>query len=377
MHMFNTTNRFWLMSSLLVALVFSCGEKAVQDPKVRLAEIQDQMAALQSEADALRLQMQETESGLGLRVNVMEVKPERFNHFIEVPGVVEGEQVMLATPQQPGVVKEILVREGDRVNAGQVLAKLESDPILAAMQEVETGLTLARTTYDRTARLWEQQIGSELQYLQAKANVEGLENRLASMKAQLAMTFIKAPVTGQVDWVGLKLGEMASPGFSGIRVANYSKVKIMARLADRYAGKIKVGTPVEVLVTGENTKMEAEVRFVSGVIDAASRSFMVEIRLKNNAEELTPNRLMSLKINDIAMDSVLTVPSNVLQSWPDGQYVMIAAQENGAVVARRRKVETGPSYAGKQVILQGISAGDLVLMNGIADLTDGATLQIN
>jgi membrane fusion protein, multidrug efflux system len=352
-----------------------------------VAKKQEALLKLKEKISDLQLEVEQIEAELAAlgkvesiwdnarKVEIQELALGTFMHFIEVQGTVEGDQVVLVSPEQPGVIREILVREGDFVEKGQVLARLESAAIQAGLQEAQVGLELARTTLDRTARLWEQKIGSEMQYLQAKTNVESLEKRIKSLEAQFAMTTVRSPISGQVDLVSFKLGEMASPGMNGIRVANTNQLKIVARVADSHAGKIRPGTPVKVSLNGSGqNEFEEQVRFVSKVIDPMTRSIIVEIAVKNGGEYLRPNMLAALRFNDMRMDSVMVIPSNTVQYLGDGSYVMVAERMEGGYLAARRQIETGPSYAGTIVVAGGLKPGDLLIINGFSEVTDGAPI---
>lgn len=356
-----------------IALLSACGTSSELDSKkARLDEVRTQIAELQKEALSLEGEIALLDTGNTGRLRARAVEVARpntgtFRRYVEVQGNVEADNNILVGPEMPGVVRRVLVKEGDRVRQGQLLAELENTAMVQGLEEARTGLRLAEETYRRTQRLWEQNIGSEIQYLQSKTNYEAMSLRVKGLEAQVGMTQIKSPIDGEVDDVGLKIGEMASPGMSGIRVVNLSRIKLTAPLADALAGNISLGTPVSVILSDLGIQMERKVSFISKVVNPGNRSVTVEVDLTGVHPNLRPNMTGGLKINDLSIDSALMVPTNLIQSLPEGNFIMVAEGKK----AVRTAIETGPSYNGITVVTKGLSSESVLITTGNTEVVDG------
>ncbi len=349
-------------------------KEALKQLKGQLAELKTQIAGLEEEIAAL-----DTSANQGLKsrfVSVEEVTRGTFKHYIEVQGSVEADNNVLATPEQPGVVTGVFVKEGDNVSAGQLLAELENTAIKRSLDEAKTALELAEETYTRTSKLWEQKIGSELQYLQAKTNFETMQQRVKTLEAQIDMTRIVAPVSGTVDAVMLKPGEMASPGMHGVRVVNLNHLKIVAPVADAFVGSVRTGLPVEVSFPDLDLVMQKQVSFVSRVVNPGNRSLSVEVDLSGCDCAIRPNMVGSLRINDVTLDSVVQVPSNLIQNLEDGSYIMaVGTAENGGQMAKKVPVVTGMQYDGTIVVTSGLTEGQQIITAGSSEVVDNQPIE--
>ncbi len=371
------------LASLGMALVLlACNSPSpLEQKKEELKQLKAQMAELKTRISGLEEEVATLDTGAnqGLKtrfVSVEEVKRGTFRHFIEVQGSVEADNNVLATPEQPGVITGVFVKEGDHVNAGQLLAELENTAIKRSLDEAKTALELADETYRRTSKLWEQKIGSELQYLQAKSNFEAMQQRVKTLEAQIDMTRIEAPVSGTVDAVLLKPGEMASPGLHGVRVVNLKHLKIVAPVADAFVGSVKKGLPVEVRFPDLNLVMQRQVSFVSRVVDPGNRSLSVEVDLSDCDCAIRPNMVGSLHINDVTLDSVLQVPSNLVQNLNNDTYIMtVATAENGVLMAKKVPVETGMQYDGTIVVKSGLTEGQQIITAGSSEVVDNQPIE--
>ncbi len=369
-----------ILIPVVAFLALSCGgghpldakKKELEALQQQKADIEAQIAALEAEILALDTTQK---GGKFALVQTAILAPDTFLHYIEVQGHVDSDKNVMASPEQPGVVKALYVRVGDVVTQGQLLAQLENAAIRSGLEEAQTGLELATTTFQKTAALWEQGIGSEINYLQAKAQKESMEKRVASLKAQLAMTQITAPISGYVDEVTFKLGEMASPGMSGVRVVNTDMVKVRAQVADAFVSKLKKGAPVWIDFPDLGVSVQNQIRFVSRTITPGNRSVTVEMDVPNPDGQFRPNMLAAVRINDERIEGALCVPSNVVQRNMGEYYVMVVSEENGQTQARKVSVTPGRSYGGKTVIASGLSAGDRIITMGYSEVSDGQSVK--
>lgn len=350
-------------------------KKKLETLKAKVEKLNGEIDALETEIAKLDTANKDTIKGKVVRVDTL--KQQKFVHYIEIQGMVDSDENVFVVPEMPGVITSINVKEGDRVGRGTVMASTEAGALLNTLAEVKTALNLATTAFEKQKRLWDQKIGSEIQYLQAKANKESLESRLAAVQSQINMTKIKSPISGTVDEVKVKLGEMCSPGFNGIRVVNLDKLKVVAKVSDTYIDRLKKGNTVLIDFPDINQSVESKISFVSQVINPQNRSLTVEINVPNKEKMLKPNMVAKVKINDEVIDSALVIPSNIVQrSATGGKYILVAERNGATTVARKRDVTIGSEYNGVTVILSGLQAGDMIITEGYQEIVDGQDIYV-
>ncbi|WP_423147227.1 efflux RND transporter periplasmic adaptor subunit [Rubrolithibacter danxiaensis] len=352
-----------------ILIIASCGKKAV-DKKTELAELKKQRSEIESKIAKLESEVGEKPAEKVSEVNVTEVVPVVFKNYVEVQGKVDAEENVQVNPEMQGVVTAIYVKAGQHVSKGQVLAQIDDKVLRQNMAQLQTQLDLATNLFNRQKALWEQKIGTEVQYLNVKTQKEGLEKQMGVLRSQLSMYKIKSPISGTVDQMDLKIGQAVMPGASGIRVVNASDLKAKALVAETYASKVNQGDEVQVLLPDAQDSLNTRLTFVSKVIDPVSRSFNVEVKLPSKSI-YRPNMLAVLKIVDYRNNKALTVPVNAIQKSESGEYVYIA--ENGK--AKRAVIETGKIYDGRAEVLSGLKAGDKVVTVGFSSLNEGDTLK--
>lgn len=368
-------NKYILIASLLIIIV-ACKPA---DKKTQLEKLRVQQEALTTQIDQL-----EKESGVkdSSAVNPVDVavdtlKLTEFRHYIDIQGRIEGDQNIEVSPQTAGLVVKIFVKEGDVVKPGQVLAELDSKLVQSGLDEIKTQLSLATILYQKQKALWDQKIGSEVQYLTAKSNMESLQKRQASMQEQLTMNKIKSPIAGTVENVPFKIGQVISPGLptSTIRVVNMSNVKVLADVSEAYASKIKRGDGVLVTFPDIAENIEAKVTFTSKVIDQTNRTFRVEAHLLHSRSDMKANMIADLKITDYINKKSIVIPINLVQKASNTNYVMVAENHSKDFKAVKRNVTLGISYNGTTEITGGLKAGDKVITAGYQNLKDGQLIK--
>ncbi len=355
---------------------------ACNKPTDKKAELE----ALQSERQAIETKIKALEKELGaanpakkeeqkiITVAVSPIQAQTFKHFVEVQGVVTSENIVQVSPQMSGQLTSVLVTAGQAVKKGQLVATIDNTILKQTIAELKQQLDLATTLYNKQKALWDQQIGSEVQYLQAKANKESLEKRMATMDAQLAMTKVYAPIAGTVEVVRQKVGEMGMPGNPIFQLVNVSNLKVTGKIADTYLGSVKRGDAVNVKFPDINKELDTRITVVDALVDPVSRTFGVEAKIPNLGGSLKPNQVAVLNINDQAKANSIVILQNLIQKTEAGDLVYVATTENGKKVARGRKVKTGLSYNGNIEITEGLQAGDLLITEGYQDLVDGSLI---
>ncbi len=289
--------------------------------------------------------------------------------------MVESEDNILVSAEAMGVITSVLVKEGQRVQRGQVLAQIENKITLRSIEEVKSGLQLATTIYEKQKNLWDQKIGTEVQFLQAKNNKEGLEKRLATLNEQLDMARIKTPINGTIEQVNVKIGENAAPGAPAFRVINTTDLKIVASVSEAYVTSIKNGDKVKVSFPALNKEIDARVTFVGRNINPLSRSFPVEIDLPSLAD-LRPSMTAVLRVIFNTEEEALCVPINVVQEINGKKIVYVAEMDGQQLVARRKEIEVGGVYDNLAEVKSGLKQGDKVITVGYQGLNDGEFVKI-
>jgi membrane fusion protein (multidrug efflux system) len=346
-------------------------KKQLSDLKAQDRQINDKITILEKEISRMDTSVKMT--GKTKLVGVDTLQPATFKHFVEVEGQVDAKDNVLAMQLAPGVVTGIMVKVGDHVHKGQVLYTTDASNNEAQIATVRTQLSLASTVYEKQARLWKENIGSEVQYLQAKTNKEAAESQLAQLENAIELTKCKSPIDGVVDEIRVKLGDMAaaSQAMPGVRVVNNSSLVIKAKLSDAQIGLLKVGDMVTVNFPDINKTIQSKVSFVGQVVDRATRTFNIEVKLENKDADYKANMIARLLINDDVEPNVITVPTNTIQQNEKGQSYVLVADHH---VATKRIIETGHSYDGNTVVTKGLAAGDKVISFGYSEVVDGQNI---
>jgi len=362
-----------IIYSTLIVLLASCGSQT--DKKTELDKLKAQREQLNSQIAKLEAEVNPGGKAeqKAVAVKTTDAKECEFNHYIEVQGVVDGDQNIAVSPQTSGIVTAVYVKEGSSVKKGQVLAELDAQVLKQSIQEVNTQLALANSIFQKQSALWEKKIGSEVQYLQAKANKEALEQRAKTISEQIEMAKIISPISGTVESVPLRVGQMASPGMptSAIRVINMGVAKISAEVAETYAARIKNGNDAIVSFPDLGKEIECKLNFTSRFIDPTNRTFKVESRISSKDVELRANMIAYIKIKDYTNDKAFCLPVNYVQSNQDGKFVFVAKQSGADWVAERRIVKVGMDYNGVIEVTEGLNAGDKIITSGFQGLNQG------
>ena len=340
---------------------------------------QDQLAALQKQKEQIDQKIATLEKSMGKQaapvkvtpVNVMSMQPTAFSSFIEVQGKVDAQQNVNVTPEAAAVVTSIKVHVGQQVHKGQVLATLDDQVLRQGIAQLQTQLAFTKNLYERQKNLWAQKIGSEVQLLTAKNNYENVQKQLQVQEAQQDLYTIKSPIDGTVDEMDLKIGQAVSPGMPTIRVVNLQDLKVVGQLGESYLSKVKTGGPVELVFPDENDTLRTKLSYVSQVVDPASRSFDVEIRLPSN-RVYHPNMLAIIRVLGYINPKAMVVPISVVQHALTGDYVYVAKDNK----AHQVPVVIGHTYGGNAEIIQGLQPGDQLITVGFDNLNEGDTLQI-
>lgn len=367
--------------AVVAGFIAACGQQnsieakkaEIEKLKAQQAEISSKIATLEGEVIALG----DTTSAEDLKAKVVAITPvskQNFIHAIDVQGRVDGDENVSYSAKVPGTITKINVKVGQRIAAGQVLAEIDSKPLQLQLAAMQKQAELVNTLYEKRKQLWDQKVGSEIEYLQAKNQKESLDKNIESMKQQLEMYSIKSDYSGTVDEIALKVGQNVIPGMPYVTVVNPAKLKIKTSLSESYAGLIKTGDMVNIRFPDLNKTMRANVSYASRTISQMTRTFEVEINLPAD-ESLNPNMVAELSIVDYEKAGSIVVPINTVQQLDGETIVFLKSTEGGKTIAKKVKVTVGKQYAGKAEILAGLNEGDALITTGFQDLNDGQSLK--
>jgi len=349
-------------------LLAACSQP--KDKKSELAELKKQQAELNNKIAKLQSEIGTTDSVKTLDVSVFKIETGSFSNYVEVQGKIDAEENVTAYPQNQGTITAIYVKPGQRVSKGQTLVQLDNSVLKQQLAQGEAQIELNKTLYERQKNLWDQKIGTEVQFLQAKTTLQTSQKQQDVLKQQSSFYSIKSPINGTVETMDLKLGQMAGPT-TGINIVNDNSLKIKANVPESYAASVRVGNRVKVVVPDAKDSVTATINFAAKAIDPVSRSFPVEVKLPSRAT-LRPNMTAVLRIADYTNKDAITVPVKAVQQSESGDYVYLNV--NG--VAKRAPIKGGAISGGVVEILSGLKAGDMVIVDGVADLDEGDKVRV-
>ncbi len=313
-------------------------------------------------------------------VTTITAKDTLFNHFVELQGNVETKQNIVLYPEMGGILTRIYVKEGQKVSKGQLLARIDDGGLSQQLSQAEVRAQLAKTTFDRQKRLWEQKIGSEIQYLEAKTNFEAQENAVNQIKHQLAKTTINAPFSGVIDDVITEQGSVVSPGQNAvIRIVNLNNMYIETEVPERYIPSVTVGKDVEVYFPVLGKTINTKIRQVGNYINPNNRSFMVEVGVPSNGGTVKPNLTAKVKINDYTNEKAILIPQSILSENAEGdQYTYVTSSKDAQNIAEAKRVivKTGKTQGDYIEILDGLNNGDAIISEGARSVKDGQKVKI-
>ena len=312
-------------------------------------------------------------------VTTFEVQPQVFNHYLDLQGNVKTRENVLLYPEMAGTLLTVKVKKGARVSKGQILAVIDNGGMSNQLSQLKTQAALAQTTFERQATLWEQKIGSEIQYLQSKAQAEAQANAVLQLEKVLAKAQITAPFSGVIDQVLKDPGTVVSPGNGSevFRLINLSNMYIEVDVPEGYLGAVTKGKKAGVYFPVLQDSVNAVVRETGNYINPNNRSFSAEIAVENPNGSIKPNLNARVHINDYTNENALLIPQSVISENAAGeQYAYVAELNNGEAIAKRHIITTGKTQGDFVEIISGINAGDLIIKEGARSVKDAQAVKI-
>lgn len=365
--------------ALLVAVVFvvACSKPTGNDEETKRTQLQEykqQLHDIKQKIETLEAELSASEDVEVVNVKVQELQEQKFEHFIEVTGKVESEYNINVSPETSGIINQVFVTEGQNVSKGFVMAKLNTEVLERTMEELNVQLDLAATNYNRQKNLWDQHIGSEMQFLQAKNNKESLEKRIASIKTQIELADVKSPIDGVVDVVYQEKGDIGGPQTPFAKVVNVSKIKIYADVSESYLTAIKKGDKVKVFFPALNREIETTVQQIANTIDPNNRTFRVRLDINNQDKMIKPNLISIVKFRDYVAENAIVIPSLFIKQDFKGDYTFIVRNNDGKAMADKVYVTTGVTNNNMTEVTNGLEPGMKIISEGFNQVASGTLI---
>ncbi len=347
------------------------------------------ISKIRERKDALTLQQQELKAEID-KLNAFINKNERkeravlvtteqindtlFKHYVEVQGDVETDENIIVYPEYSGVLREVYVNEGDQVKKGQLLAKIDDGGLGSQLSQQQSQAALAKTTYERRQNLWNQKIGSEIQFLEAKTNFEAATKAVEQTRSQLAKTTIRAPFSGQIDEVIAEQGQVVNQGQTAVmRLVDLSDMYVTASVPENYLASINKGAEVIVKLSAINKEYRGIIRQVGSFINPDNRKFNVEIEIPNADGLVRPNMIATVMINNYTVENAITIPSTILQENSQGETIAFIYDpvNDSTAVAKKVTLDLGLNYSNRIEVKSGLNDGDIIIVEGAKNLREG------
>lgn len=363
-----------LLSAIFAVVLAACGGSSA-DPKAELEKLRKERETIEKKITALEEEIAKsdtTNSTAGTEVFAVAVQPSVFKSYIEVQGRVDADESVNLSSEMPGTVTKINVRTGERVSKNQVLAECDTRIQQQQINQLQVNLKLLNEVYDKQKSLWEQKIGTELQYLQAKTQKESAEAQLAQIQENIRMLKITSPIDGTVDMINIKVGQAIQPGIPAISVVNFNSLKIKADVAEAYSSRVKNNAEVMVMLPDMNDSITGTIHYASRAINLMTRTFGVEVDLPGN-KEYHPNTVAKLRINDYQSAApIIVIPVKYIQKGATENFVMVVEKDKAVV----RNVKTGKEYGGLAEVVSGLTTGDMLITQGYDMVNEGDIVKV-
>lgn len=343
--------------------------KTLNELKIQQANINKQINTIEKELGLVKANIK--------TVKIQQITAGGFSNYVEIQGAVDAEKSSMVSARTMGNVTRVNVKAGDYVSTGQTLAVLDNSMVESGLKELESQLVFAQNIYNKQKNLWEQQIGTEVQYLSAKNNVEALEKKIASVKIQGGMSYVKAPFSGVINEAFAKPGQTLAPGVPAFQLVNMQSLKVKADVAEKFMDNIKQGSSIDIVFPDlDNKSVTAKVSLVSKTINPMNRTVKIEANIPNTNNMLKPNMVAILKIKNYTKTNSISVPINCIINEDDKSYVFVAEESNGKMVSNKREIKTGQTYNSQTEVIQGLQTGDKVITFGFQELLNGDIINI-
>jgi len=367
----------------IATLLASCSDSGNNKEEIqnKIIKYREDIATINDKINELEKQLAKVDdnddNANAIKVRVKEAAIHPFSEFFETTGQVEAKDEAFISPEVSGQIISIYVVEGQKVKAGQLLAKLDTRIIEKNIAELKTQLEYAETMYNKQKQLWDKKIGSERQYLDIKNQYLSIKNKLAVLQAQYNMSIIHSPINGYVEEIINKKGELASPGMQMMHIVGLDKLYVTAMVSESHLPVVHLGEKVEITFpTFPDLVIHQPITRIGNVVNKQNRTFKIQVVVDNKEGKLKPNLLANIKFNNYNSDNHIIIPSRVIREDMKGSYLYVAQKQDNKLVAKKKYVKVGRSYRNNSEILSGINIGDKVITDGYSNVSDGTILKI-
>jgi RND family efflux transporter MFP subunit len=382
--------RYTHMNNRIIHAVFflgiilsACAKKdPIEKKKEKLKAYKTELVKLRSEIKELETEISSEDPAFARSnrkatlVTMRPVRKGRFEHYVEVTGTVESKRNITISAENTGVVLNIEATEGDEVQKGQLILRLDTDLLEKSLDRLETEYNLAKTMYEKQKNLWEKNIGTEVQYLESKNRKEALEDEIENIKTQIAKSKVRAPFEGTIDVIFVKEGEMAQAGMPLVRIVNHRGMYVSADLSEAFIGKFSKNDPVQIQFPAYNNTVESVITSVGQVIDQQNRTFRIEAKLPTVDFTIKPNLLVVMKLKDFEKKEAAVVPTNLIQKDSKGDFVYIITHASNDTISKKIHIERGMTYNYETMVDAGLDGDELLVDEGFRDVIDGTKVKV-
>ena len=379
---------------VITVLLISCGEKKttsieslvstgnLTELEAKKKEIATNLEIINKDLQAINLAISKKDTLKKLPlITAFTAKSTIFTHYLEIQGNVKTKQNILVYPEMPGILRKIFVQEGQQVTKGQLLATIDDGGLSNQVAQVKATKQLAKTTFERQKRLWEQKIGSEIQFLQTKTNYEAQTNALKQLKSQQAKASVRAPFSGVVDNIIKEPGTVIAPGQGSeiFRIVNLNNMYVEAEVPEKYIASITKNKEVKVEFSVLGKSVKSKVRQVGSFINPNNRSFKIEVPVENQSGNIKPNLTAKLQINDYTAAEAILIPQSIISENAKGEqyiYVLKDKKFNNEAVAERLIIETGKTQGDMIEVTKNLAADTEIIMEGARSVTNGQVVKV-
>jgi membrane fusion protein (multidrug efflux system) len=375
-------NIYFLLAGILI--IAACGKKpksALEAKRSELDSLQTELTSLRSKIDQVNAEIVLLDTSArsnAIAIMATEIKKGAFKNPFQVQGLVESNKNVLISPEVPGNVTKIYVKEGQKVSAGQIIASLDGSVANSQIRELENSLSLAKISFEKQERLWKQNVGSEMQYLQAKSQYQAIQKSISTAKAQMGKYSLRSPISGTVDEIMANPGELVGGLTSGpvARIVNLSDIKVKANVSEKYIGKIKPGQTVQVHYPSLNLTMQENVSAVGNVIDVDNRTFVMYVTPSKNLSQLKPNLLALVTAYDFEDADAISVPTKLIRTDGEKSFIYTVKTNGQKKTVEKRFIEIEKQFPTETIIKAGLSEGDFIITEGVNSVIVGDEVKI-
>lgn len=365
---------------ILVFTLIQCQNTSSTEEKVKkLTMLRQQKLKIELEISQIEDELEQSlaQGSNLLKVRVQKMKPQRFVHYLNLTAVVEAEEEARVTPETSGIIQTINIKIGDYVKKGDILATLNTDVLDNSIAEMKVALELSNITYNKQQMLWEQKVGSEMQYLQIKNQKESIEKKLETLQAQRKMAVVVAPFDGIINKVDQKEGELATPQHSLLYIVNLQKLKITANVPENYSAVIQRGKPIVVTFPSiPDFKVSTVVERKGSVLNFSTRTFEIEGLIPYRTDKILPNQMATIQLSDYENKNAFVLPTLGIKKDRDGYFIFVAVTKEGKTIAQKRYVKVGLTYNEMSEITAGIEENEEVIVEGFSLVSNAQEIQI-